>query len=90
MATNAAKYGALSTEQGRLDIGWKRGSDRDRLSATLTWVETGGPPVEPPTRRGFGSVLIEQSLTHSLGGEAEIEYRPEGLWAQFRFRKRAL
>ncbi len=90
LATNAAKYGALSTERGRLDISWKRGSDRDRLSAILTWVETGGPPVAPPTRRGFGSVLIEQSLTHSLGGEAEIEYRPEGLWAQFRFRKRAL
>nr|WP_321359890.1 PAS domain S-box protein [uncultured Hyphomonas sp.] len=89
LATNAAKYGALSTEHGRLSISWGRGSDRDRLGAVLTWAETGGPPVEPPTRRGFGSVLIEQSLTHSLGGEAEIDYRPEGLWAQFRFRKRA-
>lgn len=89
LATNAAKYGALSTEQGRLDIRWKRGSDPEKNSAVLTWAETGGPPVEPPTRRGFGSVLIEQSLTHSLDGEAKIEFRPEGLWAQFRFQKRA-
>ncbi|MEZ6000194.1 PAS domain S-box protein [Hyphomonas sp.] len=88
LATNAAKYGALSTEQGRLDISWKRGSHLQQRDAILTWVERGGPPVEPPKRRGFGSVLIEQSLSHALGGEANIEYRPEGLWAQFRFRKR--
>jgi PAS domain S-box-containing protein len=88
LATNAAKYGALSTEQGRLDISWKRGPDPSVPEAILTWVETGGPPVQPPARRGFGSVLIEQSLSHALGGQAKIEYRPEGLWAQFRFRKR--
>ncbi|WP_321488207.1 PAS domain S-box protein [uncultured Hyphomonas sp.] len=89
LATNAAKYGALSNEQGRLDISWKRGPDPQQPDAVLTWVETGGPVVEPPTRRGFGSVLIEQSLSHALGGKAKIEYRPEGLWAEFRFRKRA-
>ena len=89
LATNAAKYGALSTERGRLNISWKRGPDPRQLDAILTWVETGGPVVEPPTRRGFGSVLIEQSLSHALGGKAKIEYRPEGLWAEFRFRKRA-
>jgi len=88
LATNAAKYGALSTEQGRVDIKWRRASDPDQHMAEFTWVETGGPPVEPPTRRGFGSVLIEQSLSHSLGGQSKIEYRPEGLWAHFRFRKR--
>jgi len=88
LATNAAKYGALSTEDGQLDISWKRATDRGRLEAIVEWKETGGPPVSPPTRRGFGSVLIEQSLVYSLGGEARIEYRPEGLWARFRFKKR--
>ena len=89
LATNAAKYGALSSAQGRLDISWKRGSDPTKSEAILTWVERGGPPVTPPTRRGFGSVLIEQSLSHALGGTSDIEYRPEGLWAQFRFKKRS-
>ena len=88
LATNAAKYGALSTEDGHLDISWKRATDRGRLEAIVEWKESGGPPVSPPRRRGFGSVLIEQSLVYSLGGEARIEYRPDGLWARFRFRKK--
>jgi PAS domain S-box-containing protein len=87
LATNAAKYGALSNEDGRLNIKWKRGSGSDGAEVMVTWEETGGPPVSPPERRGFGSVLIEQSLTYSLGGKAEIEYRPVGLLARFRFRK---
>jgi PAS domain S-box-containing protein len=87
LATNAAKYGALSNEDGHLSIKWKRGSSPDGAEIMVTWEETGGPPVSPPERRGFGSVLIEQSLAYSLGGKAEIEYRPEGLLARFRFRK---
>ena len=89
LATNAAKYGALSTEGGRLDITWKRIVNNGTLEVLVEWRESGGPPVTPPTRRGFGSVLIEQSLAYSLGGSARIEYRPEGFWAQFRFHKRA-
>lgn len=88
LATNAAKYGALSTPDGRLDITWARGRTSIEREAIVTWQETGGPEVAPPERRGFGSVLIEQSLAYSLGGNAIIEYRPEGLWAQFRFPKR--
>ncbi|MCA8902491.1 MAG: PAS domain S-box protein [Hyphomonas sp.] len=88
LATNAAKYGALSTESGRVDISWDRATDRGLLEAIVTWTETGGPPVAPPTRRGFGSLLIEQSLVYSLGGTAEIDYRPEGVQARFRFQKR--
>ena len=90
LATNAAKYGALSTENGQLEVTWKRGSDLEQNEVIFTWVETGGPPVTPPTRRGFGSVLIEQSLAHTLDGKVQIEYRPEGLWAQFRFRKKGV
>jgi two-component sensor histidine kinase len=46
---------------------------------TLHWVERGGPPVEPPTRRGFGSRLIEQSLAADAGGKATIDYKPAGV-----------
>ncbi|MEZ5953486.1 MAG: PAS domain S-box protein [Hyphomonas sp.] len=85
LATNAAKYGALSTGEGRLEISWSRATDRGRPEAIVEWRESRGPAVSPPTRRGFGSILIEQSLTYSMDGQVEIEYRPEGLWARFRF-----
>src|SRR6185503_767450 len=77
LATNAAKYGALSNGTGRLHVGWEllgNGSDR---KVRLTWRETGGPPVVAPERKGFGSLLIEQSFAGS--GEACFEYRPDGL-----------
>ena len=45
----------------------------------LTWTESGGPPVEAPNRRGFGSVLLERSLKEDLGGAVDVSYRPEGL-----------
>ncbi|MEZ5997173.1 MAG: PAS domain S-box protein [Hyphomonas sp.] len=90
LATNAAKYGALSTEAGRLGISWRRAIDQGRPEAVVEWCETGGPPVSPPTRQGFGSMLIEQSIAYSLGGQVEIEYRPDGLWGRFRFPERDL
>jgi two-component sensor histidine kinase len=78
LATNAAKYGALSTGQGRVDVAWSVREDGGRRLA-LTWTETGGPPVVAPTRRGFGSRLIERSLSGELGGEAVLEFAPDGL-----------
>jgi two-component sensor histidine kinase len=79
LATNAAKYGALSVPSGRLDVRWK--VDRDASGSrvvTLTWQESGGPPVAPPTRRGFGSRLIERS-TSELEGEMRYEFDPFGV-----------
>ena len=76
LSTNAVKYGALSIDGGRVDLTWALESD-DRLR--LTWVESGGPPVTPPTRKGFGSRLIERGLRGDLRGSASLSYEPGGL-----------
>ncbi|WP_425999629.1 sensor histidine kinase [Caulobacter sp. DWR1-3-2b1] len=78
LATNAAKYGALSAG-GHLRVSWFM--EVDTLS--LEWRETGGPTPSPPTRRGFGSRLIERSLTGELQGSVMIDYDPAGLICSF-------
>jgi two-component sensor histidine kinase len=75
LATNAAKYGSLSVQQGRLEVFW---SYKDQ-KLDLTWTESEGPGVTPPTRRGFGSRLIEEVLAREAGWTSEIKYRPSGL-----------
>jgi two-component sensor histidine kinase len=77
LATNALKYGALSNGDGRVVLGWTY--DAATRDLALTWTETGGPLVAPPTRRGFGSRLIERSLRGELKGAATMDWRPEGL-----------
>jgi PAS domain S-box-containing protein len=77
LATNALKYGALSNAEGRVVLSWTY--DAASRDLALTWTETGGPGVAPPTRRGFGSRLIERSLRGELKGAATMDYRPEGL-----------
>lgn len=79
LATNAVKYGALSTDKGRVILNWDvhDGETSDKL--WMRWEEIGGPPVSPPTQRGFGSRMIERALAAELGGKAEIEYRPKGV-----------
>ncbi|MCX7515357.1 PAS domain-containing protein [Frateuria hangzhouensis] len=74
LGTNAVKYGALSTPDGVIDIAWSA----DGL-LRLRWVESGGPPVAPPARRGFGSRLIERGLRHEIGGRVELDFAPGGL-----------
>jgi PAS domain S-box-containing protein len=76
LATNAAKYGALSLPEGRVTVDWTVDAD---ARMTVTWRETGGPPASPPGRRGFGSRLIERSVRHDLGGEITMEYGDRGL-----------
>jgi two-component sensor histidine kinase len=75
LATNAVKYGALSAPAGRLSILWTADADVIRLR----WEEKDGPRVTPPSRRGFGSRLIERSLSAALGGEAAIDFAPSGV-----------
>ena len=80
LATNAAKYGALSTAEGRVDIAWTATPGADGTAdVTIGWTESGGPPVSPPTRRGFGQVVIERTVARAVGGNVSLDYRPEGL-----------
>lgn len=78
LATNAAKYGALSNASGHVTITC-RISASDRSAATFLWREEGGPTVKPPRSRGFGMVLITRSASYQMNGQAELNYRPEGL-----------
>jgi two-component sensor histidine kinase len=75
LATNAGKYGALSTDAGRLDIGW--GADGGTF--TMNWTEGDGPPVSGPKQRGFGTTVIEMMVKRSVGGAVDLHYPPSGL-----------
>ena len=75
LATNAVKYGALSRPEGRVELTWKAQNGQLNLS----WRESGGPHVVPPTRRGFGSRLIENALSRDLDGQTRLEFAPDGV-----------
>lgn len=85
LATNAVKYGALSTPAGRVVVDWRL--DRGR-ELRLAWRESGGPVVAAPASRGFGSQLIESNLAQSLGGTAHLQFAPDGLRADIAARLR--
>jgi two-component sensor histidine kinase len=75
LATNAAKYGSLSAADGHVEIAWSRTAD-ERLS--LRWIESGGPTVTPPARRGFGTRIME-NIIGQLRGEVRFDWRDQGL-----------
>jgi PAS domain S-box-containing protein len=75
LASNAVKYGALSTDSGRVTLHWAVDEDRLRLA----WRENGGPEVSPPVGTGFGSRLIERGLARELNGEVRLDYPPAGI-----------
>ena len=77
LATNAAKYGALSTDTGTVRLQWSVSGDPARFS--FRWRESGGPPVVAPARRGFGSRLIERGLAQDLDGRIELVFDPAGV-----------
>lgn len=79
LATNAVKYGALTGEVGRILLDWDIVDGLRPGTLRLTWQEFDGPPVCPPSRRGFGSRMIERALADELQGRAEIDYRPDGV-----------
>ncbi len=78
LATNSAKYGAVSAPTGRISITWKITADHGKDWISIEWREQGGPSVKPPIRRGFGWRLIERSVTQELGGSFEPTYAKEG------------
>jgi two-component sensor histidine kinase len=84
IATNAAKYGALSNDTGTVDLAWsviteEHGAKLPIAKLRLVWQESGGPVVTAPIRRGFGSRLIERSARDQLGGEATVDFLPRGV-----------
>jgi two-component sensor histidine kinase len=79
LATNAAKYGALSNDSGEVFIDWRTVGEGSGARVLLNWRETGGPTVVAPERKGFGTALIQRGLTSQLGGSANIEFAPDGL-----------
>ena len=86
LATNAAKYGALSGKRGQVRVSWevsRTETGPDRVS--ITWREAGGPTVRPPARQGFGSRLIVAGLAHQLKGDVQLEFEPDGVRCQIAF-----
>lgn len=77
LATNSAKYGALSAPAGRVGIDWR--IDPETQALTIVWVETGGPLTKPPGKPGFGTRLIDGSIRRELKGAPSFDFRPEGL-----------
>jgi two-component sensor histidine kinase len=78
LGTNAGKYGALANDAGRIAVTWEVSAKSPALFA-MEWRESGGPAVEPPGRRGFGTRLIERNLAHDLDGEARLNFLSDGL-----------
>jgi PAS domain S-box-containing protein len=84
LGTNATKYGSLSNTKGKIHLSWLCQDDGDDLRVDMKWQEEGGPPVEPPTRIGFGTRLIKRQAAAEFGGSAAFEFNPEGLCCQIR------
>ncbi|MFL9840617.1 HWE histidine kinase domain-containing protein [Sphingomonas sp. ST-64] len=80
LVTNSNKYGALSVDGGTVTMSWECSEQGDLL---LRWREQGGPPVTAPSRKGFGTTIIERSVPYDLGGEAEMRYAESGFEADF-------
>lgn len=85
LAINAAMYGALSTEAGRLDVSWQLIADDAGESLALDWRESGGPSVQSPSEPGFGSTAIQGAIEHQLGGCFDIQWAATGLTCRFVF-----
>jgi two-component sensor histidine kinase/DNA-binding response OmpR family regulator len=75
LATNAAKYGALSSPSGKVKLSWQL----DAECLRMRWIEAGGPAARPPTAQGFGTKIITASVASQLGGDAAFDWRPDGL-----------
>jgi two-component system, chemotaxis family, CheB/CheR fusion protein len=85
LGTNAAKYGALSQHEGRVRVAWQMEGAGQERRLRFVWQEHDGPPVEPPTGKGFGTRLIERAAGYELQGEVELDYARDGLRCELNF-----
>ena len=85
LATNAGKYGALSTPAGKVAVSWSVANSRKNPRLSIEWIETDGPPVKPPTRRGFGSQLIERIVNYELKASVQRDFHAEGVRCKIEF-----
>ncbi|MGE5505091.1 MAG: chemotaxis protein CheB [Actinomycetota bacterium] len=81
LVTNATKYGAFANDTGRIEIAWAQEMRPEGTFLVIRWRESGGPPVHPPPRKGFGSQMIERGLKYELRGTAKVDYPPAGFEA---------
>jgi PAS domain S-box-containing protein len=79
LTTNAAKFGSLSVYGGKVNVAWSLVIEATRRVLTIDWVESGGPPVSPPTRQGFGTRLLDFVLPGQIRAESSIDWRPDGM-----------
>jgi len=79
LVTNAIKYGALSNDEGHVDVTWRIGHDGEREVLELDWVERGGPVVTAPCQTGFGTKMINRALSGYVDGEVELQFDKAGL-----------
>lgn len=79
LASNSSKYGALSRPHGRLEVRWSVNNSEDERILSLDWLEQGGPKVEQPRRRGFGTTLLEKVVAVQCQAKVELNYHPDGL-----------
>jgi two-component sensor histidine kinase len=79
LATNTVKYGALSGEEGRIEIAWEIDSNHAEPIFSVRWTERGGPPIFAPTHRGFGTTVVTKMVEMSLDGETVLDYSSTGL-----------
>lgn len=79
LATNAVKYGALSVEGGRVDVRWRAGRPGSEDRFSFEWIEQGGPPVNPPSRVGFGSRLVQRVMAQKFHGDVSLDYHVDGV-----------
>jgi two-component sensor histidine kinase len=78
LVTNAAKYGALSSPDGRVSVTWDRTGADAAAALTITWRERGGPPIATPVPSGYGLSLIRDLIPHELGGTVDLTFPPDG------------
>ncbi|HVN01760.1 MAG TPA: HWE histidine kinase domain-containing protein [Caulobacteraceae bacterium] len=84
LATNAAKYGALSNDRGRIDIDWRIEHGAEGELVEINWSEHGGPPIGPPKRRGFGTQFLQRALAREFDGRVNLRFTAPGLNCRMR------